>query len=173
VLRLVLAVALATSLVAVAAPAVEDARTTRSERLAERELDRVAATANALAREEDPGARRTLRVSLPGESPTEAPLAFVALGGLPGEAGDDGLPGRSDEKSAVDTAERDVLAYRVADGRRRVLRVDVDLRVRRGDGSAPSDSRALVLRGGEIYRLTLRLVRFDGRPTVVVSVEEP
>jgi hypothetical protein len=169
VLRLVLAVVLAASLVAAATPAVEDARTTRSERLAERELDRVATAANALVREEDPSARRTLRVSFPGESPTEAPLAFVALGGLPDDASDDGFPREDDESPAVDTAERDVLAYRVADGRRRVLRVDVELRVRRGDGSVSSDSRALVLRGGETHRLTLQLVRLDGRPTVVVT----
>jgi hypothetical protein len=158
VLRLVLAVALAASLVAVATPTVEDARTTRTERLAERELDRVAAAANSLAREEDPGARRTLGVSFPGESPTEAPLAFVAVGGLP------------DGELAVDTAETDVLAYRVAGGRQRVLRVEADLRIRSDEGdSVASDSRPLVLRSGETYRLILRLARLDGRRTVVVT----
>lgn len=159
-LRLVLAVALASSLVAVATPALEDARTTRTERLTERELDRVATAAHSLVREEAPGARRTLKMSFPAESPTEAPLAFVALGGLPDE-----------EASAVDTAGGDLLAYEVAGGRQRVVRVESDLWVRRNDGdSIPSDSRALVLRGGKTYRLTLELVRLDGRPTVLVMI---
>jgi hypothetical protein len=156
-LRLVLAVALAASLVAVATPPVEDARTTRTERLTERELGRVAAAADSLVREEDPGARRTLRLSLPGESPTEARLAYVSLGGIP------------DGESAVDTGESDVLAYRVAGGRHHVLRVETDLRIVREGRPTGSDSRPLVLRGGESRRLTLRLGRHDGRPVVMVE----
>lgn len=157
-LRLVLAVALAVALLATAAPALEDARTTRTERLTERELDPVETAALTLAREEEPGARRVLRISLPDDSPTAAPLAFVALGGVP------------DEVVSADTADGDVFAYRVAGGRTRVRRVEADLRVVRDGEPVESDSRALVLRGGGTYRLTLRFVRHGGRPTIAVDV---
>ncbi|WP_435179680.1 DUF7311 family protein [Halorussus sp. AFM4] len=158
-LRLVLAAALAVALVAAVTTAVDDARATRTERLAGRELDRVGATAATLAREESPGARRTLDLSLPADSPTAAPLAFVSLGGLPGE-----------ETIRADTAGRDVLAFRVADGRRHVRRVAADLRVVRGGRTSDDDRQALVLSSGGSYAVTLRLVRSDGRRTVVVSI---
>lgn len=166
-LRVVLALALAAAILAVVTPALEDARTTRADRLTARELDRVESAARALVREESPGARRTVRISVPGESPTTAPVAFVALGGLPGE---------SEQRVEADTANRDLLAYRLAGGSVNVRRIPVDLRVAPGgegvglsDETAESDDRALVLSGGESYLLTLRLVRTDGRPVVVAS----
>jgi hypothetical protein len=163
VVRALLGVALAVALVAVATPALEDARTDRTERLAERELSRVGTAAETLVREEAPGARRRLTLSLPGESPTATSLTYVALGGLP-----DGV---SDSETAVtDTGERDVLAFRVADGRRHVRRAGVDLRVVRDGTRSTADSRALVLRGGGTYEMTLRLVRLHERRIVVVSV---
>ena len=143
-LRVVLSVALAAALLATVAPALDDARATRTERLTERELGRVESAALTLAREEEPGARRILRISLPEDSPTTAPLAFVALGGVP------------DEVASADTADDDLFAYRVAGGRTRVRRIEADLRVVREGETVESDSRALVLRAGGIYRLTLR-----------------
>ncbi|WP_135827953.1 DUF7311 family protein [Halorussus halobius] len=164
-LRLVLGVALAAALLGAVAPALEDARATRTDRLAARELDRVAAAAESLAREEAPGARRTLDLSLPGDSPTTAPLAFVALGGVPS-----GETAPVDRRGARTDDERGVLAYRLAGGPVEVRRVGLDLRAG-GDGTrGESDSRALVLRGGGTYHLTLRLVRNRGRPTVAVAV---
>lgn len=159
-LRVILAVALAASLLAATAPALEDARAARTERLTARELGRVETAALTLAREEDPGARRTLRISLPGDSPTAASLAFVALGGPP------------DGTGRIDTADGDLFAYRVAGGRRHVRRIGADLRVVSDGELAESDSRALVLRGGETHRVVLRLARIDGRPTVVVTVTD-
>ena len=183
-LRTVLAVLLAAALISAANPALESARTTRTERLTAGELDRIETAARSLVREEspapldDPGPRRTLTVSLPGESPTAAPVEYVALGGLPDE--------RSvEEASVADTAERDVFASRVGGGRRRVRRVGFDLAVAvPADGDStdenPTDGDSgwkiepdavpVVLRGGATYRLTLRLVRLDGRPTVLVTV---
>lgn len=158
-LRVVLAAALAVALVAAVTPALDDARATRTERLAQRELDRVGAAVTTLAREEAPGARRTLELAFPADSPTAAPLAFVALGGLPAE-----------EPTEVDAADRDVLAFRVAGGRRTVQRVSADLRVVRDGEVSADDGRALVLRSGGTYAVTLRLVRSDGRRIVVVSV---
>ncbi|WP_276300570.1 DUF7311 family protein [Halorussus lipolyticus] len=159
-IRVVLGVALAVALVAVTTPALEDARESRSELLAERELGRVEAVIEELAREEAPGARRTLTLSLPGDSPTEASLSFVALGGVPGNS----------SATATDTAEGDLLVFRVAGGPRHVRRVAADLRVVSEDARSAVDSRALVLRGGETYEVTLRVVRSDGRRIVVVSV---
>jgi hypothetical protein len=156
--RLLLAVALAVALVAAAMPALDAARVSRTERLAERDLDRVAAAATTLAAEESPGARRTLTVSLPARSPTAA-LAVVAIGGVAGG------------ERVEDSRDRDVLAFSVAGGRRQVRRVGTDLRVVRDDEVAESDAAALVLRGGDTYAMTLRLRRVDGRRTVVVSAE--
>jgi hypothetical protein len=169
VLRVVLGVALAVALVAAATPALEDARTDRTERLAERELGRVGTAAESLAREEAPGARRTLTLSLPIDSPTAAPVAYVALGGLP--ADESAVEESAVEESAVtDTAERDVLAVRVAGGRRHIRRVGVDLRVVRDGTRSTADSRALVLRDGGTHEVTLRLVRLGGHRVVVVSI---
>lgn len=163
-LRLVLAVALAAALLAVVTPALEDARATRTERLTARELGRIESAAEALVHEESPGARRTLTVSLPARSPTAAPLAFASLGGIP----DRTAAGATSE--TADTSGWDLLAYRIAGGSTVVRRVGVDLRVVRDGETVASDSRALVLSGGETYRLTLRLVRIRGRLTVVVGV---
>ncbi|WP_276281060.1 DUF7311 family protein [Halorussus caseinilyticus] len=157
-LRVVIAVALAAALVAAVTPALEDARATRTERLTERELGRLERAAATLANEESPGARRTLALSFPAESPTATPLAFVSLGGLPGN-----------ESTAADTAVSDVFAFRVAGDPRRVRRAETDLRVVR-DGRVTTDDRALVLGGGESYTVTLRLVRRGGRRTVIVSI---
>lgn len=162
-IRLVLAVALAAAILTVVTPALENAKTARTERLADRELGRVASAAETLVREESPGARRTLSISLPGKSPTSAPLAFVSLGGVPDGAERTAQP-------VADSPARDVLAYRIAGGPTVVRRVGVDLRVRRGSETTDSDARSLVLRGSETFRLTLRLVRIRGRPTVVVGV---
>lgn len=183
-LRTVLAVALAAALVAAANPALESTRTTRTDHLVAGELDRIETAAQVLAREEspaplgDPAPRRTLTVSIPGESPTSAPVDYVALGGLPG--------GPSPEKAPVaDTADRDVFAFRVSGGRQRVRRVDFDFRAAIPADADPSDENStdgdsrwrvesdaipIVLRGGATYRLTLRLVRLDGRPTVLATV---
>jgi len=168
-LRLLLAVALAVALVAAATPAIDRARVSRAELLAERDADRVAAAARTLAAEESPGARRTVTVSLPPRSPTAAAVV-VAIGGVAGrEEGTSNLPERG--VSVTDSPTSDVLAVGVAGGRQQVRRVGTDLRVVRDGEVAESDRAALVLRGGETYAVTLRLRRVDGRRTVVVSVE--
>lgn len=168
-LRLLLAVALAVALVAAATPALDGARASRSERLAERDADRVAAAAATLAAEESPGARRTVGVSLPPRSPTAAAVV-VAIGGVAGgEEGPSSVPERG--VSVTDSPTNDVVAFGVAGGRWQVRRVGTDLRVVRDGEVAESDDAALVLRGGETYAVTLRLRRVDGRRTVVVSVE--
>lgn len=165
-LRAVLAVALAAAILAATFPALDSARTTRAETLTATELDRVEATGESLVREEDAvaldaaGARRTLSVSVPDASPTSAAVAYVSLGGVPG---DEPLA-----DSVADGNASDLLAYRLAGGDRRVRQVGFDLRVVR-NGRVLGDDRQLVLRGDD-RRLTFRLVRLDGRPTVLVGV---
>jgi len=170
VIRTVLSVALAAALAAAAAPAVDDARTARTERLVAGELDRVAAAAEELAREESParpdalGPRRTLTVSLPSGSPTAAPVASVALGGRA-----DG-PATGPPPTAEAGADG-VLVAAVEGGRLQVRRTGVALRAAESvaDGRRVSaDRRPLVLRAGT-HRLVLRLVSLDGRPVVLVA----
>ena len=165
-LRLVLGVALAAAILGAVAPALEDARTARSDRLVARELDRVAAAAESLAHEEAPGARRTLELSLLGGSPTTAPVAFVALGGVPGEE----TASDHRRRTAADDADRDLLAYRLAGGPVECRRVDADLRPVEGGPRVESAPDLLVLRGDGTYRLTLRVVRHRGRLAVTVTV---
>jgi hypothetical protein len=171
VLRVVLGVALAVALLAAVTPALEDARADRTERLAERELNRVGTAAETLAREEAPGARRTLTVSFPSNSPTTVSLASVALGGVSDSSSAVGARAVTDANAtaATDTAERDVLAFQIAGGPRHVHRVETDLRVVRANGGLGTDSQALLL-GGGTYEVTLRLVRLEDRRIVVVSV---
>jgi hypothetical protein len=73
-LRVVLAVLLALALLAVAAPAVEDARTDRTATALDTAGDRVAATADRLVATSDPAARGTaarrhLRLTVPTRGP--------------------------------------------------------------------------------------------------------
>lgn len=165
-LRVVLAVVLAAAILGATLPALDSARQTRADRLAATEIDEIATTAKSLVEEEDAvrpdvaGARRTLSVSAPDASPTRAAVAYVSIGGVPGS----GPP----TDAATDGGDSDVLAYRLANGEPRVRRVGVDLRVVQ-NGRVLGDDRPLVIRGDD-RRLSLRLVRLDGRTTVLVSV---
>ncbi|MFC4552947.1 MULTISPECIES: DUF7311 family protein [Halorussus] len=166
-LRAVLAVVLAAAMLAVTAPALDAARTARADRVAADELWAVGSAAEELAREEDPvpvgsaSARRAVALSVPDSAPTRAEVAAIAVGGVP-------TTRRPENRTrAADTERSDVLAYRLAGGEWCVRRVGVDLRLVR-DGRVLRDRRALVRRGGT-HGLTLRLVRYRGRPTVVVS----
>ena len=155
-IRAVLAVSLSAALVAAVAPAIEDARAARTERLVERDLDRIERAAASLVHEDEPGARRTLTVSLPSESPTAAGVEFVAIGGLPAD------------RVGADSADSNVLAYRITDGRRHVSRISTDVRTV-GPEADHDDGAPLVLSGGETYRLVLRLDRREGASTVRVT----
>ncbi|RBI63638.1 hypothetical protein DMJ13_03660 [halophilic archaeon] len=161
--RTALAVVLAVAICGLAAPAVEDARTTGAERSVERELGRLSRAMQAVESDDavpvgHRGARRVVTPAIPAASPTSAGVEFVAVGGV---------PGRRHPKDA----RGDVLAYRVADGRTRVRHVPFDVRVatRDGDWRVRPDARPLVVRSSGRTRITLRLVRYRGRPTVLVS----
>lgn len=157
-LRAVLAVVLAVALVAVALPVVERARAQRSADLAEGSLARVAEQATGLAAAGeatgDGAARRVADVTVPAGGLVTAPVAYLAVGGVP----DCGAP--------RDGTGGDVVAYRLDGGPTRVRHVPVDLRVRT-DGRLRDDDDPLVLR--QDARLVLSLVRTDEGRRVVVE----
>lgn len=158
-LRVVLAAALAVALLGVALPVLEDASAERSATIVEGELDAVATAAgDLLAREEvaprGAASRRVLSVSVPGRGLAEAPVAYVALGGVP------------DCRAPRDAERGDVLAYRLAGGDPRVRSLPVDLRTVAPDGTLREDE-PLVLRGDS--RVALSLVDGGDEPVVLVE----
>lgn len=161
-IRVVLAAVLSLALLAVALPAVDDARADRAAATATRELDRVAGAAAALRRSSDPvvsdlvGARRVRHLSVPAPGPGTVGVGALALGGRPNGT----VP--------ADGPRSDVLTYRLPGGRARVAAVlPVDLRVRR-DGRLLSDDTPAVLRDDAV--VSLGYVRRAGRPVVTVSL---
>lgn len=171
-LRAVLAVALAAAIVAVAVPAVEDARVDHADASLRDDLRRLRRTAVALAASSDPvpvgarGARATVTLRLPGQGWHAPRVAYVAVGGVPPPVGGPSAGGPS-RPGVTDPAGGDVFVWRVAGGPRHVLRVPVDVRTV-ADGGPAADPEALVLRDPGRRRLALRLVRVHGRPVVVV-----
>jgi hypothetical protein len=155
-LRLVLAGVLGVALLAAAAPAVDDARATNADRQVRRQVDGMTDAAASLAERSDPvpphlpGARRTVTVTLPDDTPSSTALDYLAVGGAPTGV------------NAPDPRDGDVVVYRLDGQRPRVVRVDVDLRA-----TADADDSPVVLR--DDATLVLRLVRHDGRPVVVVD----
>lgn len=165
-LRVVIAVSIALAIVGLAYPAIDDARTVRTERAVRRELAAVVEAVTELVGDEtavplgDRGARRAVSMRLPRPSLTSASIEYVAIGGTP------------DDRSVRDTAAEDVIAYKVEGGRRRLLRVDADLRIaerRDGDWHVRDDSDPLVLRGGGTPELTFALAEYRGDETVLVT----
>lgn len=157
--RVALTVLLALAVAGVALPAVDEASSDASSRLAREEATRVREAVASLASSNDPAgpggpaARRSLTVSLPGRGPGTAAVRTFALGGDGASADRDG-------------PRSDVVVVRVAGGGRRTYRVPVDVRVVR-DGAVAPDSVGLELDDGD--RVVLRLVRRDGRPVVLAS----
>jgi hypothetical protein len=148
VIRAILAVCLAVAIVGVALPAAENASEDRTARLAESELTRFRATLAELASTDDalpadsPGARRLVTLEIPTPDLTAAPLAYLAVGGVP----------RTSPRNAS-AATRDRLAYRLRGGPPRTVTVPVELRT--------DDAEPLVLREAGRHRLRCRLVVDD------------
>jgi hypothetical protein len=136
VIRVVLAVVLAVGLLAAATPAVDEGRTARTAIHLDGITDRIERAARSLRAHEDPtrpsvvGPRRIVDLRLPTRSWTAAGASLRIDGS------------------------RDVLAYRVADGRpRRTTLRGVDLR---------TPSGPIALRTPGRHRLVLSLVRDEG-----------
>ncbi|MFC5367038.1 DUF7311 family protein [Salinirubrum litoreum] len=147
-IRAVLAVCLAVSLLGVALPAVENASSDHSARLADAELTRLRATLTDLAATDDalpadsPGARRLVTLRIPTPDLTAAPVAYLAVGGVPDS---DSRPGTGSTP--------DRLAYRLDGGQPRTITVPVDLRT--------ADRDPLVFRSPGRHRLRCRLLADD------------
>lgn len=152
--RTLLTVIVAAALLGASLPAVDDARTSRSETRLDTAAVRVGEAATALAANEDPvpvgeqGASRTLLVRLPSGSFAEARTAYLSVGGLP-------------NASAPTTPT--TLGYRVAGQPPRQREASVPLF---------TDAKPLVL-GPGTHRLRLTLVRTHAGVGVRIRVVSP
>lgn len=160
-LRAVLAVALAVALLAASLPAIDRAQHDHADSQVRSQLERLVTVARALAARNDPvpvgnaGATRTLTLRLPARGWRSAGVAYVAIGGVPGNA-------------TTDTSDGDVLAWRLTGGPPRVVRVE-DIAIHTiSDGRVAPDGRPLVVRESGRHRVELSLVRHRGRPVVLV-----
>lgn len=149
-LRVVVAVALAAALLGVSIPVIQEARLNHADARVATEIDGLVATAERLHERNDPappgvsGARRTVRLHLPGPSWSSARLDFLSV------------------PETSDRGEGGTVRWRVDGGRE----------VRRGV-STPlvGPEGGLILRGGGSRTLVLELTRRGGE--VVVLVRRP
>lgn len=145
-LRVVLAVALATALLGVSMPAVQTARVDYAHDRVDTELERLAATATRLEERNDPappdvtGARRSVTLHLPEGAWTSADLAYLRI---PGPS--DALP-------------RGTVRYRVGDGPNRTRPIGVPL---------VGPPGGLRVDGGR-QRVVLEYTRRAGEPILLV-----
>lgn len=142
--RVVVAVVLTLALVAVAAPAIDDAATARSEAVAAGEAAELAEAVETLAAEENavetgPPARRFVELRVPEPGPTADPVRFTIRPG------------------AANGTEPAAVRYAVGADRSNSVRPDVAIRT--PDGS-------LRIEEPTVHRLRLELVAGDGQPTV-------
>jgi hypothetical protein len=154
VIRAILAVCLAVALLGVALPAVENASRDHAAGVADAELTRLRATLADLAATDDalpadsPGARRLVTLRLPTPDLTTAPVAYLAVGGVPdsdSRAQSDSMPDRPETDSTPDR-----LAYRLDGGQPQIVTVPVDL--------LTPDAEPLVVRSAGRHRLRCRLL---------------
>ena len=180
-IRAVLAVLLAVALLGVSFPVLDDAREERSETVVESELGEIEAAAVDLARTEEaveldeperaadgdepmeaPGlraaSRRSVSVVVPDRTLTEAPVEYVAIGGIPAA---DRSTGSSSRNGGVS-----VLAYRLGDGDIQIRHTPVEFRTMNPNSTISPEGDPLVLRGDA--ELTLALVELDGDRVVLV-----
>ena len=91
--RTLLSVVVAAALLGASLPALDDARTARTEQSMETTATRLAEAATTLASTDDPappdapGARRTLSVTVPSAGLDTARVDYLAVGGTPNTAG--------------------------------------------------------------------------------------
>lgn len=149
-IRVVLAVALATALLSASLPAVESARADRTAAGLDADVARLTAAATTLVDRDAPtrrdvaGARRVVAVAVPRPSWTTTAVDSVTVAGQPDGA---------DESTTSAT-----VSYTLQNGRQRRVRLDVPFRTPDGP---------VVLRSSGTHRLVLSLVR-DGDESAVV-----
>ncbi|GGL32570.1 hypothetical protein GCM10009037_15270 [Halarchaeum grantii] len=153
-LRVALAVVLAAALTVAAAPAVEDARASNAAHAGQTAADDVRDAVVALAASTPappgaPAATRTVTVSVPPADVTTARAALLVGTGH------------------GDAATTDVLVVR-AGTRTHTTPLPVDVRIVANGTVAPDDTGLAVT---DRATLGLRYVRYDGRPTVLVTAQ--
>ncbi|WP_424019757.1 DUF7311 family protein [Halorientalis pallida] len=157
-LRVVVAVVLASALLAASLPGIDLAARERSEATLTAEADRLrTAIADLRHREsavgDGAGARRIVSVGIPARARTDAGVAALALGGVPGQA-------RAARGSAVD------LAWRVHGGEVRTRRLPGVRVVHCRDGRVRDEP--LVLDSPGEYRIALTRIERDGERLIAV-----
>lgn len=162
IVRVVLAVVVASALLAASMPAVREVNQYRADQTVASSADRLEAAVDALERDSDPvppgvpGARRRVRIEVP-DHPTGSALRIEPE--TPGlEAGSDGEQNGS--------SGRTTLTYTAAGTDEPIHVLDTNVRVAHDDGVAP---RGTVLEVREDTVLTLNYRLVDGRPTVTVA----
>ncbi|WP_266076026.1 DUF7311 family protein [Haladaptatus caseinilyticus] len=166
--RTVLAVVLAVVCCSISYPAIDDARSVRTNHHVDQELTRLENAMTDLVDESavsigDRGARRVVTLSVPSPSVTVADVEYVAIGGVPGTRRSKDVYG-------------DVLAYRIEGGRRHVYHVPFDLRVAMRNGGNENsdrwrlepDRKPLVIRDIEHTTIELLLVKQHGERVILV-----
>lgn len=155
-IRLVIAVTLATALLGATQPALDDARTVRADELVRGDLEHARNAVESMVATDDPvpvshlAARRVVSIRLPERSAASAPVEYAAID--PAESGG-------------------AFTYQLADGSKQQLTIDTPVRVaHRTDGelTVRPPSEPLVLRSAGTYRLAFDFVQLNGRPTVLV-----
>ena len=152
-IRTVLAVFLALTLLSLSVAALDHGATVRTERGLEADLATLEAEATALLEDEErpptgePGPQRVVTITLPAESPTAAGVDYVTVG--------DSLD------ASTDTDDRPIVAYRLEGGPERVVHVDAPIE--------PAGSEPIVLRGSGDRGLRLTLEYEEGERVVVVE----
>ncbi len=149
-IRVVVAAVLAIATLALAVPAIDDARTARTGATVEGTVDRIEHAGRTLATTEDATATRAMAATrrvefrLPERSIAAAQLRFVAVGGPPDGPGD-----------------RPTVTYAVSSSpRRRHLGLPVPVRTPEGP---------VVFREPGRHTVALALVRGEGGPKLVVA----
>jgi hypothetical protein len=159
-LRVVFAVVLAVAITAAATPAIDQARTARTQSLVRSQVtaldttvDRLVAFENAVARG-TPGARRLVTIRLPTDSPGTKRLHEFRIRSLRNETHPDAA----------------VVSWTTAGTERsfrRLIGTEHEVPIRTSDGSP------LVLRDPNHHRLVVRLVRERGTRSVRVGRADP
>lgn len=156
-LRPVLAVVLATALVATSMPAIEAGRRDHTAARVTAELATLETVVGEL-RERDvavrpvrPGARRVVSLRLPARSWSSTGLEYLAIGGVPGD---------NESAQPVD------VAWKLPGGRERSRRL-TDVRVV-GNGQSGSPTEPLIIRTAGVHRLAVSWYRCANRSVVSV-----
>lgn len=157
-IRAVVAVVLASALLAASLPGIELAARERSEATLAADADRLRTAIADLRNRESAvgstaGARRIVTVAIPARSRTAAGGSTLALGGVPGRSSSGG-------ESAVD------LAWRVADGAVTTRRLPGVAVVHYRDGRVQDGP--LVLRSPGEHRIALTRIERDGEALIGV-----